>query len=48
MQDTALLAQAGTDVGDVAVDRLSSPLRIARSELAIAAGLSRDAAPRAA
>jgi transcriptional regulator with XRE-family HTH domain len=44
----AFLSQTATDTGEVAVDRLSGLLHITRSELALAAGLSRDAVSKAA
>jgi transcriptional regulator with XRE-family HTH domain len=43
----AFLSQTATEAGDVAVDRLSGLLHITRSELARAAGLSREAVSKA-
>lgn len=43
MQEIAFLTQTASETGDVAVERLSGLLHITRSELAVAAGLSRDA-----
>jgi hypothetical protein len=48
MSDTAFLRQTSAATGLVAADQLSHLLHITRAELALAAGLSRDAVSKSA
>jgi len=48
MQSAGLLDQVMNSEGHVAVDRLAAELHITKSELALAAGLSRDAVSKSA
>jgi len=48
MSETVFLQQTSADTGLIAADRLSHLLHITRAELAVAAGLSRDAVSKSA